>query len=336
MQLLQTTLRNLALPFCAKIVKSNCIFALMNGIVIKTTGKRYTVKTAKGEVVQCRLKGKFRIAGIKSTNPIVVGDKVEVEQESQLWMIVKLHDRKNHILRKSVNLSKQTHIIAANIDQAILMITLDSPVTTTGFIDRFLVAANAYGVEVVLLFNKIDLLDDELKTQQKNLQKEYEKIGYTCFATSVINDDLSQIKSLMKGKVNMISGHSGVGKSTLVNYLQPDLHINTKEVSDTHKQGQHTTTFSELHDLDFGASIIDTPGIRGFGLVELEVAELGNYFPELFNLKSACKFHNCIHKNEPNCAVKSALENREIAESRYKNYLNMLEDEQEHYRTNQF
>ena len=308
----------------------------MNGVVIKTTGKRYAVKTEVGDIVQSRLKGKFRIAGIKSTNPIVVGDKVEVVQESELWMIVKLHARKNHIIRKSVNLSKQTHIIAANIDQALLMITLDSPVTTTGFIDRFLVAANAYGIEVVLLFNKIDLLSDELKTQQENLQKIYEKIGYTCFATSVINDDLSQIKQLMKGRVNMISGHSGVGKSTLINKLQPDLNINTKEVSDTHQQGQHTTTFSELHDLDFGASIIDTPGIRGFGLVELDSAEIGNYFQEFFVLKSGCKFHNCIHENEPNCAVKLALENGEIAESRHKNYLKMLVEEEENFRTNDY
>ena len=308
----------------------------MNGVVIKTTGKRYTVKTEVGDIVQSRLKGKFRIAGIKSTNPIVVGDKVEVVQESELWMIVILHARKNHILRKSVNLSKQTHIIAANIDQALLMITLDRPVTTTGFIDRFLVAANAYGIEVVLLFNKIDLLSDELKTQQENLQKIYEKIGYTCLATSVINDDLSQIKQLMKGRVNMISGHSGVGKSTLINKLQPDLNINTKEVSDTHQQGQHTTTFSELHDLDFGASIIDTPGIRGFGLVELDSSEIGNYFQEFFALKSGCKFHNCIHENEPNCAVKLALENGEIAESRHKNYLKMLVEEEENFRTNDY
>jgi ribosome biogenesis GTPase len=308
----------------------------MNGVVIKTTGKRYTVKTNVGEIVQCRLKGKFRIKGIKSTNPIVVGDKVEVVQESELWMIVKLYDRKNHILRKSVNLSKQTHIIAANIDQALLMITLNSPVTSTGFIDRFLVAANAYGIEVILLFNKVDLLSDELQIQHEKLKKVYENIGYTCIATSVIHDDLSEIKEVMKGKLNMISGHSGVGKSTLVNYLQPDLHINTKEVSDTHRQGQHTTTFSELHELDFGASIIDTPGIRGFGLVELEVAKLASYFPEFFALKLECKFHNCIHKNEPQCAVKSALESGHIAESRYKNYLKMLIEEEEHFRTNDY
>ena len=308
----------------------------MNGIVIKTTGKHYTVKITDGMIVQCRLKGKFRIKGIKSTNPIVVGDKVEVEQESELWMIVKLHERKNNILRKSVNLSKQTHIIAANIDQAILMITLDSPVTTTGFIDRFLVSANAYGVEVILLLNKIDLLDDTMQKNKNNLQEAYETIGYKFFAFSVLNDDLSVIKNLMKGKVNMISGHSGVGKSTLINKLQPNLNIDTKQVSDTHKQGQHTTTFSELHDLDFGASIIDTPGIRGFGLVELAPEEIGNYFPEFFAIKQKCKYHNCIHKNEPDCAVKTALENGEIAESRYKNYLNMLLEEEDNFRTNDY
>ena len=308
----------------------------MNGIVIKATGKRYTVKAADGEIVQCRLKGKFRIQGIKSTNPIVVGDKVKLEQESESWMIVKLHERKNNILRKSVNLSKQTHIIAANIDQAILMITLDSPVTTTGFIDRFLISANAYGVEVILLLNKIDLLDDTMQKNKNNLQEVYEKIGYKFFVFSVLNDDLSAIKTLMKGKVNMISGHSGVGKSTLINKLQPNLNIDTKQVSDTHKQGQHTTTFSELHDLDFGASIIDTPGIRGFGLVELTPNEIGNYFPEFFTIKQKCKYHNCIHKNEPDCAVKTALGNGEIAESRYKNYLNMLLEEEDDFRTNDY
>ena len=308
----------------------------MNGTVIKATGEYYTVRTDSSKILQCRLKGKFRIAGIKSTNPVVVGDKVELEQASELWMIIKLQERKNQILRKSVNLSKQTHIIAANVDQAILMITLDSPVTTTGFIDRFLVSANAYDVDVILLFNKIDLLKDKLKLEQENTQKVYEKIGYKCFALSVINDALSSIKDLMTGKVNMISGHSGVGKSTLINKLQPNLHIDTKEVSDTHRQGQHTTTFSELYDLDFGASIIDTPGIRGFGLVELKPSEVGNYFPEFFSLKQKCKFHNCIHNNEPDCAIKLALEQKKIALSRYKNYLIMLEEEQEHYRTNDY
>ncbi len=307
----------------------------MNGVVIKATGKRYKVKTANGEIVECRLKGKFRIQGIKSTNPIVVGDKIELEKESELWIIVKLHERKNNILRKSVNLSKQTHIIAANIDQVILMITLASPVTTTGFIDRFLVSADAYGVKVVLLFNKLDIYDNLLLQDQKKLTQVYQKIGYNTIALSVLYDDLSELKEIMKDKLNMISGHSGVGKSTLINKLQPNLHIDTKEVSDTHKQGQHTTTFSELYDLDFGASIIDTPGIRGFGLVELKLSEIGNYFPEFFTLKQKCKYHNCIHKNEPNCAVKTALENGKITDSRYKNYLTMLEEEG-HYRTNDY
>ena len=306
----------------------------MNGIIIKTTGEYYTVKTDNNEIVKCRLKGRFRIAGVKSTNPIVVGDRVSVEQESTIWMIVKLQERKNYILRKSVNLSKQTHIIAANVDQAILMITLDSPVTTTGFIDRFLVSAQAYAVDVILLFNKIDLLKGKLKLEQEKLQKVYEKIGYKCFAFSVINDDLSIITTLMKGKVNIISGHSGVGKSTFINKLQPNLRINTKEVSEAHKQGQHTTSFSELHELDFGASIIDTPGIKGFGLVALELNKIANYFPEFFALKVACKFHNCIHKNEPDCAVKLALEQEEIAESRYENYLDMLVEEDGYFRTN--
>ncbi len=308
----------------------------MNGIVIKTTGKYYTVKTDSSKIVQCRLKGKFRIAGIKSTNPIVVGDRVEIEQESKLWLIVKLQERRNQILRKSVNLSKQIHIIAANIDQAILMITLDSPITTTGFIDRFLVAANAYGIDVVLLFNKTDLLIDTLKVEQENLQKIYEKIGYECFSLSVINDDLSNVRNLMKGKLNMISGHSGVGKSTLINKLQSNLDIKTKEVSVTHRQGQHTTTFSELYELDFGASIIDTPGIRGFGLVALDINNIGNYFPEFFALKTACKFHNCIHKEEPHCAVKRNLAKGEVAESRYKNYLDMLIEEEDNFRTNDY
>ena len=308
----------------------------MNGVIIKTTGKRYTVKSNSGDILQCRLKGRFRIKGIKSTNPIVVGDKVQLEQESELWMITKLFDRKNHILRKSVNLSKQTHVIAANIDQAILMITLDSPVTTTGFIDRFLVAANAYGVEVVLLFNKLDIYDDVLLQNQKTLTQVYQNVGHTTLALSVLHDDLSKVKEVMKDKLNIISGHSGVGKSTLINKLQPNLNIDTKQVSETHKQGQHSTTFSELYDLDFGASIIDTPGIRGFGLVELAPEEIGNYFPEFFAMKQKCKYHNCIHKNEPDCAVKTALENGKIAESRYKNYLNMLLEEEDNFRTNDY
>ncbi len=308
----------------------------MNGVVIKTTGKRYTVKTDEGEVVQSRLKGRFRIQGIKSTNPIVVGDKVEVEQESELWMIVKLYERKNYILRKSVNLSKQTHIIAANIDQAILMVTIQSPITTTGFIDRFLAAAQSYGIDVIIIFNKLDIYDKQMMQKQKQMRKIYEQIGYECIAISVLHDDLGKVITAMKDKTNVISGHSGVGKSTLINKLHPKLNLATKEISDSHKQGKHTTTFSHLHDLPFGGAIIDTPGIRGFGLADIKKQELGDYFREFLLRKKKCKFHNCIHLNEPDCAIKSALANGEIAESRYNNYINMLGEEEESFRTNNY
>jgi len=306
----------------------------MNGVVIKSTGSWYLVKSECDDLLECRLKGKFRIKGIKSTNPIVVGDKVNVEKSDDSFMIVKLYDRKNSIVRKSVNLSKQTHIIASNIDQAILMITLIAPVTTTTFIDRFLISANAFGVDVILLFNKTDLYTSSEIELQNTLINIYSEIGYKSISVSALKDDLQKVKSLMKGKINLISGHSGVGKSTLINKLQPDLNINTKEISNSYNQGQHTTTFSELHELDFGASIIDTPGIRGFGLVEIEKKEIGNYFPEFFKLKGECKFHNCIHLNEPNCGVKEAVIKNEIAESRYFSYLGMLEEEEENYRTN--
>jgi len=308
----------------------------MNGVVIKTTGKRYTVKTDEGEVVQSRLKGRFRIQGIKSTNPIVVGDKVEVEQESELWMIVKLYERKNYILRKSVNLSKQTHIIAANIDQAILMVTIQSPITTTGFIDRFLAAAQSYGIDVIIIFNKLDIYDKQMMQKQKQMRKIYEQIDYECIAISVLHDDLGKVITAMKDKTNVISGHSGVGKSTLINKLHPKLNLATKEISDSHKQGKHTTTFSHLHDLPFGGAIIDTPGIRGFGLVDIKKQELGDYFREFLLRKKKCKFHNCIHLNEPDCAIKSALAKGDIAESRYNNYINMLGEEDESFRTNNY
>ena len=299
----------------------------MNGVVIRTTGKRYTVKSNNGEILQCRLKGKFRIKGIKSTNPIVVGDKVEVEQKSEFWMIVKLQERKNYILRKSVNLSKQTHIIASNIDQAILMATIQKPITSTGFIDRFLAAAQSYGIEVLIIFNKLDIYDKQMMQKQKQLRQMYEQIGYDCIALSVLHDDLTKVITAMKNKVNVIAGHSGVGKSTLINKLHPTLNLTTKEISDSHKQGKHTTTFSELHDLPFSGSIIDTPGIKGFGLVDIKKQELGDYFREFLAVNKKCKFHNCIHFNEPDCAIKSALQKGTIFESRYVSYLGMLEED---------
>tara|TARA_B100001059_G_C17813665_1_gene573805 strand:+ start:770 stop:1720 length:951 start_codon:yes stop_codon:yes gene_type:complete len=312
------------------------IFVTMQGTVIKSTGSWYIVKTEDGQLLNCRIRGKFRMQDIKSTNPIVVGDKVLLSQEEESFLIDELLDRKNIIVRKSVNLSKQTHILASNVDQAILMVTMQSPLTSTGFIDRFLVSAQAYGIEVVILFNKVDLYDDDTLTLMQERRSVYEKIGYRCLTKSAINDDLSDLKQLMKGKVNMISGHSGVGKSTLLNMIQPNLNIHTQEVSEQHQQGQHTTTFSEMHDLDFGASIIDTPGVRGFGLIEMDKYELGDYFIEFFKLKSDCKFNNCLHINEPNCAVKLALENGEIAPSRYKNYLSMLEQDDESFRINRY
>jgi len=309
---------------------------LMQGVVIKSTGSWYIVKTEDGELLNCRIRGKFRMQDIKSTNPIVVGDKVLLSQEEDSFLIDELFDRKNIIVRKSVNLSKQTHILASNIDQAILVVTMQSPQTSTGFIDRFLVSAQAYGVDVVILFNKTDLYDKATLALLKERRSIYEKIGYRCLSKSTLNDDLSDIKELMKAKVNVISGHSGVGKSTLLNSIQPNLNITTQEISEQHQQGQHTTTFSEMHDLDFGASIIDTPGVRGFGLIEMDKYELGDYFIEFFKLKSDCKFNNCLHINEPKCAVKLALENGEIAPSRYKNYLNMLEQDEESFRINRY
>lgn len=296
----------------------------MEGVVIKTTGKHYTIKISNGNFIQARLKGNFRIKDIKSTNPIVVGDKVKLIQESKIWIINELYDRKNYIVRKSVNLSKQKHILAANIDQAMLMVTLQEPITTTGFIDRFLVSAKSFGVEVVIIFNKRDIYNKQILDQEKYLSELYMKIGYTCICLSIMNDDITIIKRVMKNKVNLISGHSGVGKSTLINKLNIKLDLETNEVSELHKQGKHTTTFSELHSLPFGGSVIDTPGIKGFGLIDIDKKDIVNYFIEFTSLKQGCRFKNCIHMNEPDCRVKLALKDGEINEGRYKNYIAML------------
>ena len=299
----------------------------MQAVVIKSTGSWYVVKTTAEKIVNCRIKGKFRIKDIKSTNPIIVGDVVSVEQEGENWLITELKERKNFIVRKSVNLSKQTHIIAANVDQAILMVTIQNPVTTTEFIDRFLAATESYGIQALIIFNKLDIYNKEILKKQQELYKLYEQIGYSCIALSVLYDNLDKLKDAIRSKVNVIAGHSGVGKSTLINKLQPGLNLATNAISDTHKQGQHITTFSELHELDFGASIIDTPGIRGFGLVDMEKKELGDYFKEFIMLKQQCKFHNCIHLNEPDCALKEALAKADVSKSRYASYLSMLEEE---------
>ena len=313
----------------------------MTGLVYKSTGSWYTVKAENQQFFECRIKGKFRMKGIKSTNPIAVGDVVDFEldenSDAVTGAIHNIHERKNYIVRKSVNLSKQTHIIASNIDIVFLLITINNPPTTTSFIDRFLVTAEAYGIEAVLVFNKIDTFDEAMVEEQLYLQYIYSQIGYKFLKVSALeNKGLDELKQMMIGKVSMFSGHSGVGKSTLVNALEPNLNLKTKNISEQSKQGQHTTTFAEMYDLSFDARIIDTPGIKGFGIVDLEPAEISGYFPEFFKLKDQCKFNNCLHKDEPNCAVKKALEENKIAWSRYNSYLKILEGDDEHYRQDTF
>ena len=309
----------------------------MTGTVYKSTGSWYYVKSTENKFYNCRIKGKFRMKGIKSTNPIAVGDVVDFDLDETVdevnGIITNIHDRKNYIVRKSVNLSKQTHIIASNIDIGFLIVTINNPITTTSFIDRFLVTAKAYGIEAILIFNKIDTFDDATLDEQLYLQHTYEQIGYKCLRVSATdNKGISELMDLMKGKVSMFSGHSGVGKSTLVNAIEPTLNLKTKEISNSHAQGQHTTTFAEMFDLSNNIRIIDTPGIRGFGMVDMEKQEVSDYFPEFFALKEDCKFNNCLHKEEPHCAVKNALGEDKIAWSRYQSYLKILEGDEEHYR----
>lgn len=313
----------------------------MTGIVYKSTGSNYIIKTNDGKLFDARIKGKFRTQGIKSTNPVAVGDVVEFELDTstqeQIGLINHIHDRKNYIIRKAVNLSKQTHIIAANIDLAFLVVTINNPQTTTTFIDRFLVTAQAYGIEAILLFNKIDTYDEAMQDEQLYLEYIYTLAGYKSLKVSAIEKKgIQELKTLMTNKTAMFSGHSGVGKSTLINAIEPSLQIKTKEISEQHQQGQHTTTFAEMYDLSFNAKIIDTPGIRGFGIVSIEKEELGDYFPEFFSLKDSCKFNNCLHQDEPHCAVKKALEEDKLPWSRYKSYLQMLEGDEEQYRADMY
>lgn len=310
----------------------------MLGIVYKSTGSWYTVKTNERVFYECRIKGKLRIKGIKSTNPVAVGDYVEFELESTgdetFGIISGVKTRKNYIIRKSVNLSKQTHIIASNLDNAFLLITLNNPPTHSIFIDRFLVTAEAYAIPAVLLFNKIDTYTDEQLDEIKYLAATYRAIGYTCIGISAkTGKNIDKVKTLMQGGTSMFSGHSGVGKSTLINAIDPSLQLKTAQISQQHLQGQHTTTFAEMFDLNFDARIIDTPGIKGFGIVDMEPIEIGNYFPEFFKLKQDCKFNNCMHLGEPKCAVKDALDNDEVPWSRYRSYVQMVTGEEENYRT---
>lgn len=310
----------------------------MTGLIYKSTGSWYTVKTEDGSFLECRIKGKFRMKGIKSTNPIAVGDIVDYELEetsdTTTGTINNIHERKNYIVRKSVNLSHQMHIIASNLDYVFLLITVNNPPTTFNFIDRFLVTAEAYGIETILVFNKIDTLDETTLDEQLYMQHVYQEIGYKCLRVSAKESKgIEELKEIMTGKITMFSGHSGVGKSTLVNALEPSLQLKTKTISEQSMQGQHTTTFAEMYDLSFGAKIIDTPGIKGFGIVDMEKEEISGYFPEFFKLKDRCKFNNCLHKEEPKCAIKEALEKDEISWTRYNSYLKILEGDDEHYRT---
>ena len=299
----------------------------MKGLVIKNTGSWYGVLTDDGQLLECKVKGNFRIKGIRSTNPVAVGDRVTVGEGN--W-IVAIEDRRNYIIRKSINLSKQSHILAANVDQALLVVTVVNPQTSTTFIDRFLASAEAYRVPVILVFNKTDLLDEDLRRYQEAMVHLYQTIGYDCRQVSATTGfGMDEIRPLLEGKITLLSGNSGVGKSTLINRLVPDANLRTGEISDAHNTGQHTTTFSEMIPLESSGWLIDTPGIKGFGTFDIEPEELTSYFKEIFQFSKDCRFSNCTHTHEPGCAVLKALEEHYIAESRYQSYLSMLEDKDE-------
>ena len=305
----------------------------MDGLVIKNTGSWYTIETRDGTIVDCKIKGNFRLKGIRSTNPIAVGDRVDfiVQEQDEVGLITAIHDRKNYIIRKSINLSKQSHIIAANVDQAFLVATISHPVTSTTFIDRFLASAEAYRIPVVIVFNKVDLLDDEEKRLLQMMTTLYENIGYQCLHVSAITGEgISELGKMLEGRISVFNGHSGVGKSTILNHFLSGRQQKTAEISDAHDAGMHTTTFSEMFKLtDNDTYIIDTPGIKGFGTFDIEREELTSYFKEIFEFSKDCRFSNCTHTHEPGCAVLKALDNHYIAQSRYNSYLSMLDDKDE-------
>lgn len=298
----------------------------MQGLITKSTGSWYQVQTPDKKRYDCRIKGIFRTKGITTTNPLAVGDIVDfdLEPEQQTGVITNLHQRKNYIIRKSINLSKQGQIIAANLDQALLVVTLASPRTSLGFIDRFLVTAEAYDIPAKLVYNKLDLFSDEGLEILADYKAIYENIGYPCYEVSALEGtNISQVQELLKDKVTLFSGHSGVGKSSLINALLPDLELRTSEVSEWSDKGTHTTTFAEMFELPQGGFIIDTPGIRELGVIDIEKQELSHFFPEMRQRMHSCKFNNCQHINEPGCAVLVALENGEIELSRYESYLSI-------------
>lgn len=303
----------------------------MHGTVIRNTGSSYIVRTDGGALTECRVKGNFRLRGIRSTNPVAVGDGVTIEERAGgVAFITEIDDRRNYIVRKASNLSKQSHILAANIDLALLFVTVAQPETTTTFVDRFLASAEAYGVPVVLVFNKMDELSADERDAAEGLMALYRAVGYECRALSAVTGEgVPELEALMHGRVCLLAGHSGVGKSTLLNRLVPDAHARTAAVSEAHGTGMHTTTFSELYDLPGGGSVIDIPGIKGFGTFDMEPAEVAHYFRDIFRLSADCRFHNCTHTHEPGCAVLAALEDHRLAPTRYASYLSMLEDKNE-------
>lgn len=304
----------------------------MQGLVIKNTGSWYQVKTDDGQLIECKIKGNFRLKGIRSTNPVAVGDRVQIilNQEGTAF-INEIEDRKNYIIRRSSNLSKQSHIIAANLDQCMLVVTINYPETSTIFIDRFLASAEAYLVPINLIFNKIDIYNEDELRYLDALVDLYTYIGYPCFKVSAqTGEGVEAVKNALNGQITLFSGHSGVGKSTLINTILPGIDLKTGAISSYHNKGMHTTTFSEMFPVDDnGGYLIDTPGIKGFGTFDMEEEEIGHYFPEIFKTSANCKYNNCTHRHEPGCAVRKAVEEHFISESRYASYLNMLEDKEE-------
>ncbi|OYP56390.1 ribosome small subunit-dependent GTPase A [Segatella bryantii] len=303
----------------------------MKGLVIKNTGSWYTVKADNGKIIESKIKGNFRLKGIRSTNPVAVGDRVElITNQEGTAFISAIEDRKNYIIRKASNLSKQSHILAANLDQAFLIVTISHPQTSTTFIDRFLAGAEAYRIPVVLVFNKHDVLDEDEVRYEGMMVNLYETIGYQCkVICAKTGEGVDELRKMLQGKITLFSGNSGVGKSTLINQLLPDAHLRTSEISEAHDAGMHTTTFSEMLEFPGGGYVIDTPGIKGFGTFDIEKEELTSYFKEIFEFSKDCKFSNCTHTHEPGCAVIRAVEDHYISASRYQSYLSMLEDKDE-------
>lgn len=305
------------------------------GLVLKSTGSRYRVLTGDDRIIECVIKGKLRVNELQTTNPVAVGDQVlfGFDKNKEIGSIGKILERKNYILRKASNLSRQAQVIAANIDQLFLMATIILPSTPVEFIDRFLVTAEAYRVPARIIFNKTDLYADENIDKMEELISLYSGIGYECIRLSLhTGADVSYISSLMKDKISLVSGNSGVGKSTLLNILNPSLNLKTEVISDYHKQGKHITTYPEMHPMPFGGYVIDTPGLRGFGIVDMERNEIYHFFPEIFRISKECRFHNCLHLDEPGCAVRAAVEDGRIHSLRYRSYINILEDENSKYR----